>query len=325
MPEDERGPESEAETPTPWQGRARWVTRLGALAAITVLALVLFAYRDTLLGTAPPQEGGPADEPSVAGPRAAVPESPPEEPPSAPESEPEERTEEVTEPEDELAPLPTIETPQVQPNGSTAVAPPPADVDVSEPEPEPAEPEEAAEPEPVETEPAPDDDAVDWSAREITGPVPRANILVSLKHRGLVLRSHAAIVRAYRDVAVAEEPGGKARRGDDRSPVGRYRVCARERDAAGRPVLAVSYPSTEDAQQALDAGRIDRETFQAIRAAHQASTCPPWDTPLGGGILITDGREEGRTTRGGVALRADEMEELWTAVRVGTPILFLDR
>ncbi|MFH0910494.1 MAG: glycosyltransferase, partial [Planctomycetota bacterium] len=108
---------------------------------------------------------------------------------------------------------------------------------------------------------------VDWRTRAITGFVPRANVVVYLKRRVLLLRSHADIVRIYQGIAVAGVPGPKQAQGDGRSPVGLYRISDRTRVEKGTPVLMLNYPNAGDADAALAAGRITQAQHQAIRAA----------------------------------------------------------
>ena len=161
---------------------------------------------------------------------------------------------------------------------------------------------------------------IDWSQYEITGPVPRANIVIYVKGRVLLLRSHADHVRIYRRIGVPEDASAPKREaGDKRAPLGQYRITRREKTADGFR-LHLNYPALQDAKQAKEAGRIDQETFDRIAAAARARKHPPQDTPLGGGICIAGAPDAARTTEKRFLLRPGEIEELWRATRLGTPV-----
>ncbi len=163
-------------------------------------------------------------------------------------------------------------------------------------------------------------ESIDWSQYEITGPVPRANIVIYIKGRVILLRSHADRVRIYRRIGAPEDASApKHEAGDKRAPIGQYRITRREKTADGFR-LYLNYPALQDAKQAKGAGRIDQETFDRIAAAARAHKHPPQDTPLGGGICIAGAPESARTTEKRFLLRPGEIEELWRATRLGTPV-----
>jgi murein L,D-transpeptidase YafK len=84
--------------------------------------------------------------------------------------------------------------------------------------------------------------------------------------------------------------------------------------------LGLSYPNEEDAARGLREGLITRAQAASIVGAVRAGRCPPWDTALGGEILIHGGGTASDWTWGCVALENAEVKELFDAVPAGTPV-----
>lgn len=122
--------------------------------------------------------------------------------------------------------------------------------------------------------------------------------------------------------------GAKRREGDGRTPEGAYRVCARNPQSKFFRALGLSYPGVADAKGAFRAGQIDRATLRRIEAAHRRGSRPPWDTPLGGWIMLHGQPDDGRScagdwTAGCVAVSNADMEWLFAHVRAGMRVVIL--
>lgn len=120
--------------------------------------------------------------------------------------------------------------------------------------------------------------------------------------------------------------GPKSREGDGRTPEGAYRVCSRNPQSKFYRALGLSYPGEIDARAAFRAGQIDQGTLHAIEAAARRRARPPWDTPLGGWIMIhgqpSDGRPvAGDWTAGCVAVSDADMAWLFAHVARGTRVI----
>lgn len=88
--------------------------------------------------------------------------------------------------------------------------------------------------------------------------------------------------------------------------------------------LAVSYPNTEDAQRAFEAGVVDKTTRDKILRANTRHVMPPQNTPMGGAIMIHGaGSWPQNWTWGCMALDNDNMDWLYGQIRVRDQILIL--
>jgi murein L,D-transpeptidase YafK len=139
----------------------------------------------------------------------------------------------------------------------------------------------------------------------------QATVVVVLKsERRLVLRRGEAEIAAY-PIALGFEPEGpKRRKGDGRTPEGRYVIDWRNAGSAYHLSLHISYPSERDLAAAATAG----------------------DDP--GGMIMIHGLPNGRGwigqahnardwTEGCIAVTSDQIEEIWSRVPDGTPIEIL--
>lgn len=115
--------------------------------------------------------------------------------------------------------------------------------------------------------------------------------------------------------------GDKAQEGDGRTPEGLYSVCLRNPDSKFHRSLGLSYPGKKDADNGLATGLISQQEYDQIIEAAATGEKPPWNTALGGYIMIHGAGSQSDWTAGCIALDNDDMDLLWTACPVGTPVL----
>ena len=137
-------------------------------------------------------------------------------------------------------------------------------------------------------------------------------VLVKKSERKLQLLKAGQVVREYR-VNLGDNPyGHKEREGDERTPEGDYVLDYRNPRSLYHKSLHISYPDAEDKRLA------------------QAKGVAP------GGLIMIHGRpnyidsprilaeyDNRDWTNGCIAVKNAEMDEIWTAVRDGTPIRIL--
>jgi len=132
-------------------------------------------------------------------------------------------------------------------------------------------------------------------------------VVVLKKERSLQLLSHGAVIKIYK-VALGGDPvGPKTRQGDHKTPEGVYVLDSRNAHSQFYKSIHISYPDARDRA-----------------AARQRSVSP------GGGVFVhglpNGFREVGPAHRlrdwtdGCIAVTDEEMDEIWSAVDVGTPI-----
>ena len=84
--------------------------------------------------------------------------------------------------------------------------------------------------------------------------------------------------------------------------------------------LGLSYPGPADAERGLAEGVITAEQQSRIIAAWEARATPPWNTRLGGEIMIHGRGSQADWTAGCVALDDTDIRELYRVIPVGTPV-----
>ena len=112
-------------------------------------------------------------------------------------------------------------------------------------------------------------------------------LLVDTKADNLVIMRGQQPVRVFHQVALGSSGAGlKFRRGDNKTPLGVFRVGWINDHSRFKKFIGLDYPNLDYAEQALREHRIDRLTYERIRAAWISGRTPPQDTPLGGQIGI---------------------------------------
>ena len=134
------------------------------------------------------------------------------------------------------------------------------------------------------------------------------SIVVEKGARKLALFRRGALVRAY-DIALGGQPAGhKMQRGDKRTPEGLYYIESRNPNSRYHLALRISYPNAYDLWRSRALG-----------------------VPPGGDIMIHglpngqgyvgEAHRQDNWTEGCIAVTDQEIEQIWSTVPVGTPIL----
>lgn len=146
------------------------------------------------------------------------------------------------------------------------------------------------------------------------------SIVVHKAERVLALYN-GGVLAASMPVALGFAPEGhKSREGDGKTPEGSYFICLRNERSRYHLSMGLNYPNERDAEAGLAAGLIRETQHAAIAQAQAHGERPPWDTALGGEIMIHGGGRMGDWTAGCIALDNGDMDVLWRCVGIGTPV-----
>ena len=145
------------------------------------------------------------------------------------------------------------------------------------------------------------------------------------ERRDLELLSDGEVIATY-SIGLGGWPWDtKIAQGDSRTPEGSYYVCVRNANSRFYRSLGLSYPNKEDAARGYENGVITRRQKNAIDAAIDAGEQPPWNTGLGGEIMIHGCSEDGQGaesdwTAGCIAVDDAVMDILWRYCDIGTAV-----
>ena len=116
--------------------------------------------------------------------------------------------------------------------------------------------------------------------------------------------------------------GPKRREGDHLTPEGRFYLCTRNERSQFHLFLGLSYPDEAAAARGLQGGTSSRRPSMA-RSSGPSRRGPalPGTRALGGAVGIHGGGASADWTWGCIALENPEIEELWVACPIGSPIL----
>ncbi len=112
-------------------------------------------------------------------------------------------------------------------------------------------------------------------------------LLVDTKADALIVMNGDRPVESFRQIALGSSGAGiKFKRGDNKTPLGVFRVGWINDHSRFKTFIGLDYPNPDYAERALRERRIDALTYERIRAAWSKGRTPPQDTPLGGQIGI---------------------------------------
>ena len=138
--------------------------------------------------------------------------------------------------------------------------------------------------------------------------VEKVDLVVVLKSESkLYLMKNGKILKDFKVAFGANPKGHKMKEGDERTPEGRYFLDYKKPDSSFYKAIHVSYPNKQDIKRARDLG-VDPGGFIMIHGQKNG---------LGWLSFIT---QLFNWTDGCIALKNEDMDEVWESVGVGTPI-----
>lgn len=147
------------------------------------------------------------------------------------------------------------------------------------------------------------------------------SIYVSKRLKTLTLKQNGTLIGEYPvSIGASSSDGNKKVEGDMRTPSGQFYVCTRNDKSVAYLALGLSYPGVEDANRGFEQGIITQEQRDEIINANLNGQQPPWETALGGAIMIHGCRVPDGTTHGCVAVDNDVMDVLWSYCNLGVPV-----
>lgn len=148
-------------------------------------------------------------------------------------------------------------------------------------------------------------------------------LVVKKSERKLEVFDGEKLVKTYRIVLGFAPEGDKAQEGDGKTPLGEFYVFTKNDKSKFYLSLGVSYPSIDDAKRGLKENLISQAEHDAIVQAVNEKRMPPQNTKLGGEIYIHGGGTEKDWTWGCMALKDEEMKEIFDAIPIGAKITIL--
>jgi hypothetical protein len=145
-------------------------------------------------------------------------------------------------------------------------------------------------------------------------------LLAEKSRRTLTVFSEGRPVKTYR-IALGTDPvPPKEREADGRTPEGRFFICMKNSQSRYHLSLGLSYPSELDAERGIEQNLISKREQRLIDEAIRHYRRPPWNTKLGGEIMIHGGGAETDWTTGCLALSDTDIGELFPRLPLGTEV-----
>ena len=150
---------------------------------------------------------------------------------------------------------------------------------------------------------------------------PSTRIYVSKMNKELTLIADNKVVGKWPcSLGEFSANGTKQKQGDRTTPNGDYYICVRNDKSAYHLSLGLSYPDKAAADRGFESGIISQAEKDAIYSAIDKKVCPPWNTALGGAIMIHGNYQKGIPTAGCVAVSDNVMDILWPYGQLGIKV-----
>jgi murein L,D-transpeptidase YafK len=159
-------------------------------------------------------------------------------------------------------------------------------------------------------------------------------LVVNKSSKQLLVKEGDDVIKRYRIASGRGGYGTKTRMGDNKTPVGSYKIIELRENSRFHFFMQINYPNTLDAWYGYNKNLINGREFKDIVSAVQSDLVPPQDTSLGGSIglhgigEVTDKKlsihDRLDWTEGCIALTNEEISELRQYVSVGTTIIIKD-
>ncbi len=154
-------------------------------------------------------------------------------------------------------------------------------------------------------------------------------LLVETRPHLLTVMEGDKPVEVFEKIAIGRRGFGYQKaRGDDKTPLGNYRIGWVNENSRYRRFYGFAYPNRANAERAHQSGLIGDNTYHAILRADAGAEIPPQDTPLGGQIGIHGlGSADPHVhrifdwTHGCIAMTNEQIDRLGNWIRKGTLVV----
>jgi murein L,D-transpeptidase YafK len=155
-------------------------------------------------------------------------------------------------------------------------------------------------------------------------------LIVDRKNYRIELYSDKILIKSYKAV-FGKNSGTIKTSGDDNvTPIGNYKICALDSISKYYKFLHLNYPNERDAAEALKQSYINNDEFNAILLADKKAECPPLETRLGSAVgihgigtynlIFKNLPFSFNWTNGSIAVSNENIDELYSIVKIGTPV-----
>ena len=160
--------------------------------------------------------------------------------------------------------------------------------------------------------------------------IQNVRLFVDRKNYRIELYSDNVLVKTYKAAFGKNSATLKTSADDNVTPLGDYKICSIDTVSKFHKFLHLNYPNGRDAAEAIKQGYINRDEFNLIIFADRQNTCPPNNTKLGSGIgihgigtydfIFKNLPFTFNWTNGSISVSDENIDELYSAVRIGTPV-----
>ncbi len=157
--------------------------------------------------------------------------------------------------------------------------------------------------------------------------IDRKNYKLNLYSRGILIKDYKAVFGKNSSII-------KTSVDDNVTPIGEYKICALDTSSRYHKFLHLNYPNEHDAAEALARGYIGQDECSSIMISIKHNECPLKETRLGSeigihgigqyNIIFKNLPFSFNWTNGSIAVSNESIDELYSVVKIGTPVKIIN-
>jgi murein L,D-transpeptidase YafK len=156
------------------------------------------------------------------------------------------------------------------------------------------------------------------------------HLLVDRQNYRIELYSGKILVKTYKAVFGKNSGKVKTSATDNVTPIGEYKICSIDTSSKYHKFLHLDYPNEHDAAEAFKQKYIYADELNVILLSGKKNECPPKETKLGSDVgihgigtynaIFKNLPFSFNWTNGSVAVSNENIDELYSVVKIGTPV-----
>ncbi len=155
-------------------------------------------------------------------------------------------------------------------------------------------------------------------------------LVVDRKNYRIELYSDKILIKTFKAAFGKNSGTLKTSALDNVTPIGEYKICSVDSSSKFHKFLHLNYPNEQDAAEALKQNYINTDEFSTILLAVKKNECPPKETRLGAelgihgigkyNVIFKNLPFSFNWTNGSIAVNNENIDELYSVVKIGTPV-----
>ncbi len=160
--------------------------------------------------------------------------------------------------------------------------------------------------------------------------ISNVSLVIDKSSYRIELYSDTTLIKKYKAVFGKNQGNFKRSKNEKVTPIGKFKICDIDTSFIYHKFLKINFPNEQIAAEAMKYGFLNKNEHELIMSTLHDGNCPSSDTRLGGDIGIIGIGEYDfifrnlpfafNWTNGSIAISNESIDELFSIVKLGTPV-----